>query len=178
MKAKSFTRKKSNKTKNKITDLATRYLVQWTKKELQKFITEPVVIQTSDHGFLVGKFKVVGQAKYCWTVEQADNKLVHDFISKANAILYCLYEVSGRYKLAKELLDLDTKLGKLENDISQYKNTLSISKDRFKLDLALNRYSEAKSLQKSYNDILKKTLKSAKYFNFGNIHYEIDGNGR
>jgi len=168
MKAKSFTKKRLNNKEKKLVNLATSYLIDWTKKELGKYINEPVVIPYGDHGFLIGKFQVKGIAKNCWAVERLDGKVIHNFISKANAVLYCLCEVSNNYNSARELLVLDDKIGRLENDMLQYQRILLNSKDTFKTQLIYNRYIDARYQHRANTDILKKTLKLAKYSKFGN----------
>lgn len=167
MKAKLHSRKKLSKKENRLVDHAANYIIDWTKKELRKFVNQPVVIQIGDYGFCVGKYTITGKSKKSWVVH-SDNKLVHDFTSKTNAILYCLCETNNSYNSAKELLDLDSKIGRLENDLEQYKYWLTTTKDRFKTELYLNRYLDAKYQYQTQNDILKKTLKMAKYIKFGN----------
>jgi hypothetical protein len=168
MKAKFTSRKKLNKQENKLVDKATSYIISWTKKELNRFIDEPVIIQLGEYGFLVGNYKISGLNKNCWTVNKYTGEFVHHFISKTNAILYCTYEVSKNYKSAAELLDLDSKIGKLENDIVVYKSILLNNQDKFKKELIFNRYLDARYQLKTLSDILKKTLIFAKYNKFGN----------
>lgn len=73
MKAKSYTNKSIKNTHKLVANLGTRYLIDWTKKELNKYINKPVVIQIGDYGFLVGRFKIVGIEKNCWRVLQLDD---------------------------------------------------------------------------------------------------------
>jgi len=167
MKAKLHSRKKLSKKENRLVDHAANYIINWTKKELRKFVNQPVVIQIGDYGFCVGKYTITGKSKKSWAVHNND-QFIHDFTSKTNAILYCLCETTNSYSSAKELLDLDSKIGRLENDLEQYKHCLTTTKDKFKIELFLNRYLDAKYQYKAQNDILKKTLKSAKYLKFGN----------
>lgn len=178
MKAKSFTKRSIKNTHDLVTDLGTRYLLDWTKKELNRYSNVPVVIQIGDYGFLIGRFKITGITKQCWQVIQSDNKLIHNFTTKINAIVYCLYEVSNKHTQANELLDLDLKIGKLDNDIVQYKYSIDNTKQKFKAEIIQNRYIAAVYQQKSLHNILKKTLNLAKYNNFGNTNYEINRNGR
>ncbi len=167
MKAKLHSRKKLSQKENQLVDHAANYIINWTKKELKKFIDRPVVIQIGDYGFCVGKYTITGKSKKVWTVH-SNNQLIHDFTSKTNAILYCLCETTYSYNSAQELLDLDSKIGRLEKDLEQYKHYLATTKDKFKIDLYLNRYLDTKYQYKAQYDILKKTLKSAKYSKFGN----------
>ncbi len=164
MKAKSHSRKKLNK--NQLVDHAANYIINWTKQELKKFNTQPVVIQTGDYEFLVGKYRIKGISKKCWSVHVHD-QLQHDFTCKANAILYSLCETNCDFDAAKDLLELDNQIGKLETDLEQYKHTLALTKDKFKTELYFHRYLHTKYQYQSLNEILKKTLKSAKYTKFG-----------
>lgn len=168
MKAKSHSRKKFSKIEQKAVNQAANYVIDWTKKELKKFITKPVVIQIGDYGFNVGKYNITGTSKRCWSVQNNDGFHIHNFLSKTNAILFCLCETTNSFIAAKELLDIDSKIGRLENDLAQYRYHLSTSKDKFKTELYLNRYLDASYQYKAHSDILKKTLKLAKYTKFGN----------
>jgi len=69
---------------------------------------------------------------------------------------------------ASELLELDRQLGKLNNDIFFYQNSIKKSKNELKNLIALNRCIDAKLQRQNVLNILKKTLNSAKYLNFGN----------
>ena len=168
MKGNSLTKKQFNEAKTVFAEFGTKYLINWTKKELKHYRTQPVVIPHGNHGFFIGSYKVTGITKECWAVEQLDYRHIHDFISKQSAILFCLLKVTNRQQMANELLLIDNKLGNLDNDIAQYQHTLQTSKDKLKLGVVLNRYIDAKLQRRAYLNILKKTLNSAKYLNFGN----------
>lgn len=149
-------------------EFGTKYLKNWTEQELKKFRTEPVVIPTGKYGFFVGPFKITGIKNNCWAVSRINGVHIHDFVSKANAIIYCLQEVKKQFQSSQDLLVLDTKIGRLEDDMIHYQAILSKKQNNFKYGIVLNRYIDAKVKHRSYLDILKKTLKSAKYLNFGN----------
>jgi hypothetical protein len=167
---KSTTGKKADfiKAQHAFVDFSTTYLKDWTKQELKKYRNEPVVIPINDHGFFVGPYRITAQTKTCWTVEHLDGKHIHDFVTKVNAILYCLKSVGNRADY-KDILELDRKLGKLDNDMAFYKNTIDYTKNSFKNTIALNRYMDAKLQRRAVLNILKKTLISAKYLNFGKL---------
>lgn len=159
------------KAQSTFVEFGTTYLKNWTKQELSRYKTEPVVIPSGDHGFFVGMYTIKRLAPNCWRVMLDDTKIVHDFINKTASILYCLLTVSHRYKQAMEVLEVDTKLGKLDNDVCHYEHSMSVArrnKDEFKSDILLNKYIDAKMKRKVYQDILKKTINSAKYIKFGN----------
>ena len=128
-----------------------------------------MVIPSGNHGFLVGRYKITGINQHCWEVEQMDGKIIHNFISKINAILYCVNTMKGKYNIAQDILCLDSKIGNLELDIIGYEHTLKSAgrKDAFKYTIALNRCIDAKLKKRALTEILKKTLNSAKYMNFG-----------
>ncbi|CAB4133337.1 hypothetical protein UFOVP257_142 [uncultured Caudovirales phage] len=154
---------------NLVADLGIIYLKNWTEKELKSYRTTPVVIPLGTHGFLVGRYKLTGIHQHCWKVEQIDGRIVHNFVSKINAILYCVNTMKGKYSMAQSILDLDCKIGNLELDIIGYEHTLKSvgKKDAFKYTIALNRCIDAKLKKRALLEILKKTLNSAKYMNFG-----------
>lgn len=168
-KAKSTTKRKSELelAQNAFADFGTKYIKNWTEQELKQFRTQPVVIPIGVHGFFVGSFRVTGVHAACWTVGKIDGHHIHDFTSKSAAIIYCISEVRQKYEAAQTLLDLDIKLGRLDLDIAQYEYTLSKTQDLVKSAAVLNRCIDAKIQRRSLLNILKKTLNSAKYLNFG-----------
>lgn len=168
-KAKSTTKRKSELelAQNIFADYGTKYIKNWTEQELKQFRTQPVVIPVGDHGFFVGQFRINGVHSTCWTVEKFNGEHVHDFTSKSSAIIYCITEVRQKYEAAQTLLDLDTKLGRLDLDITQYEYTLSKTQDLVKSTVVLNRCIDAKIQRRQILNNLKKTLNSAKYLNFG-----------
>ena len=160
------------------TNFGLNYIQSWTKQELAKYRSQPVVIPVGDYRFFVGKFQIIGIHAQCWSVSQFDDRHVHDFMDKITAILYCLYETRGQFSPAVSLLELDKKVGKLSSDIVHYEKTLNTKRlDTFKKDVAFNRLLDAKMQRKDHVEILKKTLISAKYFNFRNNSYETNRNG-
>jgi hypothetical protein len=174
------TEKKSNfeAARAAFTEFGLNYIQSWTRQELAKYRSEPVVIPIGDYRFFVGPFQIEGVHQQCWTVSQIDDKHIHDFVDKITAILYCLHETRGQFWKASELLELDKKIGKLSSDIMHYEKSLQRKKqDSFKKDVAYNRLLDAKMQRKDSIQILKKTLISAKYFNFRNNSYETNRNG-
>jgi hypothetical protein len=147
--------------------VSTKYIKEWTDKQLKNYLNEPVVIPVGSYGFLVGTYKIQGKHSTCWRVEQQDGRHLHDFVSKSNAILYCLKAMKN-YATAAELLELDRQLGKLDRDIVFYEHTIKNAKNEFKVETAFNRCADARMQRRSVYNILKKTLISAKYIKFGN----------
>ena len=167
--AKSTTNKKTefSQAQELFATVSTKYIKEWTDKQLKSFVDEPVVIPVGIYGFLVGPYRVQGKHATCWRVEQQDGKHLHDFVSKSNAILYCLKSMKN-YAAAAELLELDRQLGKLDRDIDFYRHIIKHTKNEFKIETALNRCADAQMQRRSVSNILKKTLISAKYLKFGN----------
>jgi hypothetical protein len=147
--------------------VGTKYIKEWTDKQLKTYINEPVVIPVGSYGFLIGPYRIQGKNSTCWRVEQQDGRVLHDFVSKTNAILYCI-KLMKNYAAAAELLELDRQLGRLDRDIEFYQYTIKNTKNDFKIETALNRCTDAKMQRRAVLNILKKTLISAKYLKFGN----------
>ena len=170
-KAKFTTKRRSEleEAQSTFAEFGTKYIKRWTEQELKQYRTQPVVIPVGDHGFFVGYFRITGVHPACWTVGKIDGRHIHDFTSKAAAIIYCISEVKQRYQEAQNLLDLDTQLGRLELNIINYEHTLSKTQDSVKFAVVLNRCIDAKTQRRHLLDILKKTLNSAKYLNFGKL---------
>jgi len=172
-KEKFFTGKKADflKAQEEFSDFGIQQIKKWTNKELKKYRTEPVVIPYNDYGFFVGRFIVQGIEKNCWDVTQFDGTLVGQFLDKKTAILYSLFLMTNRYSRAEQLLDTDTKLARFKQDLQFYEKSIEGAKkrgDKVKLNILLNRYIDTKMKCRTYSNILKKSLNSAKYINFGN----------
>jgi hypothetical protein len=166
---KSTTGKKTEFVRAQYTfaDFSIKYIKSWTKQELKKYINEPVVIPVGNYGFFVGRYRIIGKAKNCWTVLQLDGQHIHDFVAKSHAIIYCLKSIKNKSDY-KDVLELDRQLGKLDNDIAFYQHTINTTKNTFKNTIALNRYIDATLQRRAVLNLLKKTLISAKYLKFGN----------
>ncbi len=170
---KSIIGKKSElkKAQKEFANFGTQYIQNWTKKELKKYINKPVVIPHGEYGFFIGPYKVQGITPECWEItSRCDDRFSYIFINKLAAILYCMYSVNQKYNLASELLEIDTKLGRLSTDLKHYEFSLKNAQkkgDSTKHLILLNRYIDAKMQRQTYANILKKTLNSAKYINFG-----------
>ena len=168
--AKSTTGKRSDLARAQavFADVGTKHLKKWTEQELKRFRAQPVVIPVGTHGFFIGHFRITGIHTNCWRVAQIEGKQVHDFVSKLSSVVYCVLEVKQQYESARLLLDLDTKIGRLDADIMHYEHTLSKHTDAIKNAAVLNRCIDAKMQRRALINILKKSLNSAKYLNFGN----------
>ena len=174
-----FTKKEQRIVSEIALDLGITYLKRWTKKELVKFRRQPVVIPAGDYRFFVGPYTVEGLNENCWRVID-DDKFVHDFVSKLNALLYCLSSMKFTVKrghIPEDLLKYDRIVGNLNSDLVYYNRGLDTAKkkkDKEKYEFLLNRYIDAKMQRDGALSNLKKTIKSAKYLNFRNTNDEIN----
>ena len=111
--AKSTTNKRNelDQAQELFATVGTKYIKEWTDKQLKTYINEPVVIPVGSYGFLIGPYRIQGKNSTCWRVEQQDGRVLHDFVSKQHAILYCI-KLMKNYSAAAELLELDRQLGK------------------------------------------------------------------
>lgn len=168
---KSTTDKKAKfkQAQDEFTNFGIQYLKNWTKQELKKYYTEPVVIPYGNHGFFIGPYDVSGIHAECWkVVSKLDPRFVYYFTNKSAALIYCLLNVKQKYAQAREILEIDTKLGRIDMDIKHYEHSLSAAQkknDKVKFSIVLNRYIDAKIQRRTYKIILKKNLNSAKYIN-------------
>jgi hypothetical protein len=171
---KSTTAKKSDlaQAQQAFADFGVKYITEWTQQELKRYRTQPVVIPNGSHGFFVGPYVIDGVHSECWLVKSTTNDTsMFAFISKPAAIFYCLYNIKQKYNQATELLQLDTKLGRLDSDLRNYEYAIHAAQkkgDRVKSAIMLNRYIDAKMQRQAFQKIMKKTLNAAKYLNFGN----------
>ena len=161
------TKKEFKKAQNTFADLGTQYLTTWTQEQLKQYKSTPVIIPAGDHGFFIGPYCVNKIHNTCWRVVQHDGRFIHEFTSKITAIIYCVNNIKQQYVDAQHVLDLDAKIGRLETDITHYEHTIQLNQDTVKSAVVLNRCIDAKMQRRALIGILKKTLNSAKYLNFG-----------
>jgi hypothetical protein len=166
--AKSNIKNEFKRAQNTFADVGTTYLKDWTQKQLTQYKNTPVIIPAGDHGFFVGTYHVIGIDKDRWQVEQQDGRYIHEFTSRLAAIVYCVNSIKQQHTEAQKLLDLDAKIGRLEMNIMHYEYTLAQHQDSVKHGVVLNRCIDAKMQRRALINILKKSLNSAKYLNFGN----------
>jgi len=168
-KEKFTTRKKFKEVRQVFSEFGIKYITEWTEKQLQNYKNQPVIIPRGNYGFLLGTYEINGIHSACWRVKvQNEDNIIHDFQSKLAAIIYCYYLINNKLLPAYELAELDGKLGRLDLDILYFKNSLKNCKDTFKWNIINDRYYQSIRRKNQLSEILKKTLKSAKYLNFGN----------
>lgn len=150
-------------------DLTTRYLKEWTDRELQNLVINeklPVCLPIGNRGFLIGRYKMLQINKDCWRVIDNNDEHLHDFGRKLSAVFYCLTTQLNKLNLAREILVADTKVSKLEVDQDYYTHSLRINlkkQDYFRADLAEMRYMQTKQQLSFAIEELEKTINIAKY---------------
>lgn len=172
--------KSSTKKEKVLADIALSlgiaYLKRFTTKEINKYKNQPVVIPSGDYRFFVGPYVVQGLNKDCWQVT-LDGKYIHNFLSKLNAILYCLSRIKDKYAQSTDILKWDNRVGNLTADCQRYEKHIKLAGergDKERKEILLNRYIEARIQQKDALSNLKKTINSAKYNNFRNLKNETN----
>jgi hypothetical protein len=159
--AKSSTRKKSNKTQLppqvvQIADMFTDYVKYWTNNELEKLHSArdtSVCIPTAD-GYRIGLFRLrINKNKTC-TVYDRNYEYVHTFETKVSGVLFAIYTIKQRYKLADTILALDKEINKnymdslaLKRGIElavKVKDYVSVDIKRARLDIAEQQLIKAK----------------------------------
>lgn len=159
--AKSSTRKKSNKSQlpaevAEIANLFTDYVKYWTNNELGKLHSakDTSVCIPVDDGYRIGLYRLrVHKNKTC-TVYDRNNEPIHTFETKVSGVLYTIYTIKQRYKIADTILELDREINKnymdslaLRRGIDRalkVKDYVSVDIRRARLDLAEQQLSKAK----------------------------------
>ena len=150
-------------------DLTTRYLKEWTDRELQNLVINeklPVCLPLGNRGFLIGRYRMYPVGKHTWRVLDNNHEFVHDFSRKLSAVFYCLTTQLNKLNLAREILTADTAVGKLEVDQDYYMYSIknyTKKQDFFRVDLAKLRYIQAEHDLRFANQELEKTINTAKY---------------
>jgi hypothetical protein len=144
------------------------FLDHWTKKELAELSRANTVVclQISKDHYKIGQFYLSRITDAAWNVSDQYNEHVHEFYSKQAAVFYCLFETSGKYPSANELLVLDRQLKKLKQEIDLYYEHLKKAvenKDEWKQDLYLARLSDVRPRMEYSRTNLQKTISHAKY---------------
>ena len=159
-----------------VLNLGVAYIKRFTNNELNKFKNKPVVIPIGNYRFFVGPYEVKGVHKDCWEVTR-DGQYIHNFLSKLNAILYCISCTRNQYEQSCEIKKWDNRLGNLNTDLIHYARHIKIEQARGdieKKEMLTNRYIDAKLQQKHAVANLQKTINSAKYNNFRNMNNETN----
>jgi hypothetical protein len=145
---KKFVKKKStNKTPDAVTQItnqATDYIKQWTRRELGKLQEnrDTSICIPTNTGYKIGLYNLqVYPNKTCELFDR-NNELVHIFENKISAILYTIYTIKRKYKAADDILRLDTDINKNYTDMLTLRRGIvraTIDKDYVTLDSRQNR---------------------------------------
>jgi hypothetical protein len=180
MKTGKYTTTKKSKTKKKppinltsaevaeISGLASQYISQWTKTELQKLqqLPTPVCIPISN-GYIIGKYTVRRMPTQQWEVADNHNDILHTFYHKLGAVFYAIYQSKNQLGAAQDLLAYDREFTKHDNDIRVYKYTIDrakLQKDYFTVDRVTARMEISLKKREFAEDNLTKTFNRAKYY--------------
>jgi len=177
--AKSSTRKKSKNKKDIPTvgdiehavDQTVDYIKKWQTKEILPLLTKsddsvPICIPIKN-GYAVGKHTIKQISKNIWHLTKYLDGKVYVFSSKTSAISYSLCEQRKRLKLAKEILEFDSKIVDCHVKMDHYQHRLSSAvrkKDEWQRDFSSIMLStiEIEMIEAKYR--LQKTLNLTKYF--------------
>jgi len=158
-KAKSPTVKRSEKIEAE----KLQRVSQWTKNELtnlQKNSKLPICIELQNGDYLVGTQKVEKISPVCWKVGEVE------FSEKRSAVFYCALTHLKQFKEARELRDMDWRVGKLDSDKAVFRIRLDnahSANDQFKIDLYSSRFDDTKRRLAQAKQELEKIISQAKY---------------
>lgn len=181
MKTGKYTTTKKSKTKKKkapinlkptevsvLSNLATEYISQWTKAELQKLQQSPAPLCIPiNNGYLIGKYTVQQLPTQQWQVRDQHGEILHSFYHKLGAVFYAVYQSKNHLVAAQQLLALDREFTKHDNDIRIYKHTINranLAKDYFTIDRVTSRLDISTKKREIAEDNLTKTFNRAKYY--------------
>lgn len=180
--AKSPTRKKS-KTKTVITpehvaeaqqqvEQAIKYINDWKRQELFNMVKArpsretPICIPINQNTYLIGQagLKKTGSR---WTIIEGPEGAEHSFTKRSTAIIYTLCKQTGRQKLADKILQHETKVTKVTEDVETFrfrKDSAIRKRDYWRVDyFDIMENCAAYKLESAKNQ-LEKSLQLAKYF--------------
>jgi len=127
-----------------LTNQATDYIKQWTRRELGKLQEDQdtsICIPTKT-GYKIGLYNLrVYPNKTCELFDR-NEELVHVFENKISAILYTIYTIKRKYWLADDILAHDTEINKHYTDMLTLRRSIErarINKDYVSLDSRQNR---------------------------------------
>ena len=114
---------------------------------------------------LVGTSKVVKVDENCWSVYE-ERTHIFDFFTRKDAIFYCIAVHKKQYKLAQDIRDNDSLLGKLEFEATLYRRRYKQANEKsdyWGSDYYSNKYTEVMHRIAHTKQELKKSLDLAKY---------------
>lgn len=183
--AKSLTRKKS-KVKTAVlpeqianikqqVDKAVQYVDNWKLREIQRMATSqkgpiPICVPIGKTAYIVGLYGVKKDGLIWTTIDSRDNS-IHNFSRRASAIVYTLCDQTGHRRLAKDILQHDTDVIKITEELETltYKKSRALTKkDYWRLDHFHIMSSSAEFRLDDAKHQLEKSMHLAKYFKIWN----------
>jgi len=177
--AKSSTQKKSKNKKNIPTvqdiehavDKTVDYIKNWQTKEIMPLLTKngnsvPICVPIKN-GYAIGSHTVKKISNNIWHLTKYLDGKVYVFSSKTSAISYSLCEQRRRLKLAKEILEFDSKIVDCHVKIEHYQYRLSSAvkkKDEWQRDFSSIMLSTIEVEMEEAKYRLQKSLNLTKYF--------------
>jgi hypothetical protein len=177
--AKSSTQKKSKNKKNiptvqdieKFVDQTVDYIKTWQSKELKPLLTKtdtsvPICIPIKN-GYVVGNHMIKKMSENLWHLTKSNSEMIYVFSSQSSAISYSLCEQRRRLKLAKEILESDSKIVDCNAKLQHYRVRLASAakkKDDWQRDFSsiMLATAEVELVEAKYR--LQKSLNLTKYF--------------
>jgi len=156
---------------SKITEIdaeqATRQIKNWARQEithLHQVDRTPVCVPTSD-GYRIGLYKLNCQDNR-YRLHGADQIFIHEFDSKASAVLYAIFSIKNNITKAAEILDLDQDINKNYMDVvmlSRRITGLQRQSDWIGAEIREYRLEIAERRLEALRDKISKIHRSAKY---------------
>jgi len=155
-------------TKNAQAEFDVEKIQRFTQQELARLTDTPSelpVCYQLGTDVLVGKYKVQKINDRCWRVVDRDQQLF-DFFSRKDAIYYCIALHKQQTQLAKDILECDNQLNRLDFDASLYRLRYKKAQetgDTWGEEYYSARYTETMDRIEQAKKEIKKNLNLAKY---------------
>lgn len=190
--AKSYTKRKSRTRSkkradpkqveqiNQKIDHAVARVQDWKRKEFARLVENPqgpipVCYTLTKERMIVGSHGIKKDGAF-WHVFDARHGKEFIFSHRSNAVAFSFCSQKGQMSLASDILKFDTKLIKLQDDLSKFQRMMKFAvskKDYWKYDFYDSMCLNTRYRLEDTKNQLTKSLNLAKYFkNSGITHYE------
>lgn len=151
---------------------AVKYVNDWKKRELFQMAanvkkgTIPICIPVSKTSYVVGQYGIVKDGTTWAAVNSVDN-VKNNFSRRASALVYTLCDQTGHKKLAKSILQHDTNVIKITEELESYtykKDRASRKQDYWRVDHFYIMAASAEFRLSEAKHQLEKSIQLAKYF--------------
>lgn len=154
---------------------AVQYVDQWKKRELLNLAltanpTLPICVPIKKDAYLVGRFGVKKYGKI-WEAIDSRSEQCYYFSCRSSAVVYTLSTQTGHAKLARDILQYDTDVLRLSEqlDLCNYKLARAQhKKDYWRVDHFYNLISRVDFRLLDAKNHLEKSMHLAKYFKIWN----------